>query len=118
MTEDNTKRDWIHDRDHVYAKEHTLESIRLLRDMVLVKPEEVQSVSEGGIHLDAIEPDEQHRGVVLKTGPGIWKLGKVSSLDVQCDETVVFNSFNGWRMKVDGEELLVMRECDILGREV
>lgn len=113
----NGERDWIKDRDVVDAENHALEDVQLLRDIVLIRPDADGKVSPGGIILAAGEFKEQHSGMVMKTGPGVWKNGEVFPLGVVVGEKVYFNSFSGWRMRVGDEDLLVMKESDILGKE-
>ena len=116
--EPNGERDWIKDRDVVDAENHALEDVQLLRDIVLIRPVNTEETSPGGIILTATEFEEQHSGVVMKTGPGVWKNGEVFPVGVVVGEKVYFNSFSGWRMRVGGEDLLVMCEDDILGKAI
>jgi chaperonin GroES len=93
--------------------------IRPLHDRVIVKRLEEEKVSAGGIVIPDSATEKPVRGKVLAVGKGkIMENGDVRPLDVQVDDTVLFGKYAGTEVKVDGEELLVMREEDIMGIEV
>jgi chaperonin GroES len=93
--------------------------IRPLHDRVIVKRLEEEKVSAGGIVIPDSATEKPVRGKVLAIGKGkIMENGDVRPLDVQVDDTVLFGKYAGTEVKVDGEELLVMREEDIMGIEV
>jgi chaperonin GroES len=90
--------------------------IRPLHDRVIVKRLEEEKVSAGGIVIPDSATEKPIRGKVLAVGKGkIMENGDVRPLDVQVDDTVLFGKYAGTEVKVDGEELLVMREEDIMG---
>jgi chaperonin GroES len=93
--------------------------IRPLHDRVIVKRLEEEKMSAGGIVIPDSATEKPVRGKVLAIGKGkIMENGDVRPLDVQVDDTVLFGKYAGTEVKVDGEELLVMREEDIMGIEV
>jgi chaperonin GroES len=93
--------------------------IRPLHDRVIVKRLEEEKMSAGGIVIPDSATEKPVRGKVLAVGKGkIMENGDVRPLDVQVDDTVLFGKYAGTEVKVDGEELLVMREEDIMGIEV
>lgn len=90
--------------------------IRPLHDRVIVKRLEEEKVSAGGIVIPDSATEKPIRGKVLAVGNGkIMENGDVRPLDVKVDDTVLFGKYAGTEVKVDGEELLVMREEDIMG---
>ncbi|MCL1078951.1 co-chaperone GroES [Parashewanella spongiae] len=91
-------------------------NIRPLHDRVIVEPLEVESKSAGGIVLTGSAAEKSSRGKVLATGKGrILENGTVQALDVQVGDVVIFNEGYGVKKeKVDGKEVLIMSEADIL----
>ena len=90
--------------------------IRPLHDRVIVKRLEEERKSPGGIVLPDSATEKPVRGTVLSVGKGkILENGDVRPLDVKNGDTVLFGKYSGTEVKVDGEELLVMREEDIMG---
>jgi len=89
--------------------------LRPLHDRVIVKRMEEERVSAGGIVIPDSATEKPVRGKVLATGNGkILENGQVRGLDVKAGDTVLFGKYSGTEVKVDGEELLVMREDDIM----
>ncbi|SHH96892.1 co-chaperone GroES [Ferrimonas marina] len=90
--------------------------IRPLHDRVIVKRTEVESKSAGGIVLTGSAAEKSTRGEVVAVGKGrILDNGDVQPLDVKIGDTVIFNEGYGVKTeKVDGEEVLIMSESDIL----
>ena len=90
--------------------------IRPLHDRVIVRRQEMESKTAGGIVLTGSAAEKSTRGEVVATGKGrILENGEVKALDVQVGDTVIFNEGYGVKSeKVDGEEMLIMSESDIL----
>ncbi|WMY95038.1 MAG: co-chaperone GroES [Arsenophonus sp.] len=90
--------------------------IRPLHDRVIVKREEVESKSAGGIVLTGTAASKSTRGKVLAIGKGrILENGQTKPLDVKVDDIVIFNDGYGVKTeKIDEEEVLIMSESDIL----
>ncbi|QCI20183.1 co-chaperone GroES [Buchnera aphidicola (Brachycaudus cardui)] len=90
--------------------------IRPLHDRVLVKRQEVESKSAGGIVLTGSAAGKSTRGTVIAIGKGrILDNGNIKPLDVQVGDTVIFNEGYGAKTeKIDNEELLILTESDIL----
>jgi len=90
--------------------------IRPLHDRVIVKRTEVESKSAGGIVLTGSAAEKSTRGEIVAVGNGrILDNGEVKALDVKVGDTVIFNEGYGVKTeKVDGEEVLIMSESDIL----
>ena len=91
-------------------------SIRPLHDRVLVRRNEEEATSAGGIILTDSAKEKPAEGEVLAVGNGkILDGGDVRGLDVKVGDKVLFGKYAGTEVKVDGEELLFMREDDIMG---
>ena len=90
-------------------------NIRPLHDRVIVKRMEEERMSAGGIVIPDSATEKPVRGEVLAVGNGkILENGEKRPLDIQAGDTVLFGKYSGTEVKVDGEELLVMREEDIM----
>ena len=88
--------------------------LRPLHDRVLVKRLDEERVSAGGIVIPDSAAEKPSRGKVIAAGAGkVLDDGKVRPLDVKAGDTILFGKWSGTEVKVDGEELLVMREEDI-----
>jgi chaperonin GroES len=91
-------------------------NIRPLQDRVIVKRMEEETTSSGGIVLPDSATEKPIRGEVLAVGPGkILDSGEKRPLDISVGDTVLFGKYSGTEIKIDDEELLVMREEDIMG---
>ena len=89
--------------------------IRPLHDRVLVRREEEETKSAGGIVLPGSAAEKPSRGEVIAVGNGnINENGDVRPLDVKTGDTVIFGQYAGSTVKVEGEELLIMSEAEIL----
>lgn len=90
--------------------------IRPLQDRVLVKRIEEEEKTKGGIIIPDTAKEKPQMGVVMAVGKGKkTEEGKVLPLDVKKGNKVLFSKYAGTEVKVEGEELLIMREDDILG---
>ncbi|MBM7332316.1 MAG: co-chaperone GroES [Alcanivorax sp.] len=89
--------------------------IRPLHDRVLVRREEEETKTAGGIVLPGSAAEKPSRGEVIAAGNGkIQDNGDVRPLDVKVGDKVIFGQYSGNTVKVDGEELLIMSEAEIL----
>ena len=89
--------------------------IRPLHDRVIVKRLEEERTSPGGIVIPDSATEKPSQGKVIATGKGkILEDGKVRALDVKVGDKILFGKYSGTEVKIDGEELLVMREEDIM----
>ncbi|STX29530.1 molecular chaperone GroES [Legionella beliardensis] len=90
--------------------------IRPLHDRVVVRRLEEERTTAGGIVIPDSATEKPMRGEVVAIGPGKnLENGDVRGLAVKVGETVLFGKYSGTEVKIDGEELVVMREEDILG---
>ena len=91
-------------------------NIRPLQDRVLVRRIDVDEKTAGGIIIPDSAQEKPAEGKVLAVGPGGRdEDGSVHSLDVSKGDRVLFGKFGGTEVKLDGEELLIMKESDIMG---
>ncbi len=90
-------------------------NIRPLHDRVIVEREEEERTSAGGIVIPDTATEKPIRGKVVATGKGkILDDGSVRALDVKKGDKVLFGKYAGTEVRVDGEDLLVMREDDLM----
>ena len=90
-------------------------NIRPLHDRVLVRREEEETKTAGGIVLPGSATEKPSRGEVIAVGKGqITDSGDVRALDVKVGDKVIFGQYAGQAVKIDGEELLMMAEKEIL----
>lgn len=91
-------------------------NIRPLHDRVIVRRMEEERTSPGGIVLPDAATEKPIQGEVLAVGNGkVTESGEIRPLDVKVGDKVLFGKYSGTEVKVDGEEVLVMREEDIMG---
>ncbi|MEQ1801857.1 MAG: co-chaperone GroES [Gammaproteobacteria bacterium] len=89
--------------------------IRPLHDRVIIKRTEEERTSPGGIVIPDSATEKPIKGKVIAVGKGrILEDGKVRPLDLKAGDKVLFGKYSGTEVKVDGEELLVMKEDDIM----
>jgi len=89
--------------------------IRPLHDRVIVKRLEEERVSAGGIVIPDSAAEKPVQGKVVAVGKGkILEDGQVRPLDVKVGDKILFGKYSGTEVKVDGDELVVMREEDVM----
>jgi chaperonin GroES len=90
-------------------------NLRPLHDRVIVKRMEEERTSPGGIVIPDSAAEKPIRGEVIAVGNGkILENGEVRALDVKAGDKVLFGKYSGTEVKVDGNDVLVMREDDIM----
>ena len=89
--------------------------LRPLHDRVIVRRKEEERTSPGGIVIPDTAAEKPVRGEVIAAGNGkILDNGEIRGLDVKVGDQILFGKYSGTEVKVEGEELLVMREDDIM----
>ena len=89
---------------------------RPLHDRVVVRRVEEDTKTAGGIIIPDTAKEKPMQGEVVAVGPGARdEQGKVQPLDVKPGDRVLFGKWSGTEVKIDGEDLLIMKESDILG---
>lgn len=89
-------------------------NIRPLHDRVIIERIE-ERTSAGGIVIPETAGDKPQRGKIVAAGPGKVQDGNLQKPDVKVGDLVLFGKYSGTEVKVDGKDLLVMREEDIMG---
>ena len=93
--------------------------IQPLADRLVVKPIEREEVTKGGIVLPDTAREKPQEGEVLAVGPGrLSDDGKRIDMDVKVGDIVVYTRYGGTEIKVDDEEVMILRESDILAKKV
>ena len=89
---------------------------RPLHDRVVVRRIEEDERTKGGIIITDTAKEKPQQGEIVAVGPGAYdEKGKLQTLDVKPGDRVLFGKWSGTEVKIDGEELLIMKESDILG---
>jgi len=89
---------------------------RPLHDRVLVRRVEAEEKTAGGIIIPDSAKEKPQEGEIVSVGSGVKaEDGKITPLDVKAGDRVLFQKWGGTEVKVDGEDLLIMKESDILG---
>ncbi len=91
-------------------------AFRPLHDRVLVRRVEAEEKTAGGIIIPDTAKEKPQEGEIVSVGTGAKSEdGKVTPLDVKAGDRILFGKWSGTEIKVDGEDLLIMKESDILG---
>jgi len=89
---------------------------RPLHDRVVVRRIEAEAKSAGGIIIPDTAKEKPQEGEVVTVGPGGRdEAGKLVALDLVAGDRVLFGKWSGTEVKIDGEELLIMKESDVMG---
>ena len=89
---------------------------RPLHDRVVVKRVEEEGKTKGGIIIPDTAKEKPMEGEIVAAGPGARnEAGALVALDVKAGDRILFGKWSGTEVKVDGEDLLIMKESDILG---
>jgi chaperonin GroES len=91
-------------------------AFRPLGDRVLVRRVEEEEKTRGGIIIPDTAKEKPQEGEVIAVGPGARdETGKVQPLDVKVGDKILFGKWSGTEVRLDGKDLLIMKESDILG---
>ncbi len=91
-------------------------SFRPLHDRVVVRRVDSEEKTAGGIIIPDTAKEKPSEGVIVSVGPGARDdNGKVAALDVKAGDRVLFGKWSGTEVKLNGEDLLIMKESDIMG---
>ena len=90
-------------------------NIRPLHDRIVVRRTEEEQKTAGGILLPGSAQEKPQQGEIIAVGNGQLSDNGVRPLDVKVGDKVLFGQYAGQTVKVDGEELLIMKESDVLG---
>ena len=89
--------------------------IQPLGDRVVVKPQQAEETTAGGLFIPDTAKEKPMRGTVLAAGPGKTENGTHVEMTVKAGDTVLYGKYAGTELQLDGEDVLIMRESDILG---
>lgn len=90
-------------------------SIKPIGDRVVVQPEAAEEKTSSGLFIPDTAKEKPQRGKVLFVGPGSVQDGKHVDMTVKAGDSVLYGKYSGTEITLDGEEVLIMRENDILG---
>ena len=91
-------------------------AFRPLGDRVLIKRVEEEQKTKGGIIIPDTAKEKPQEGEVVSVGPGARDdNGKIQPLDVKPGDRILFGKWSGTEVKIDGDDLLIMKESDVLG---
>ncbi|HEY5609008.1 MAG TPA: co-chaperone GroES [Alphaproteobacteria bacterium] len=91
-------------------------SFRPLHDRVLIRPLEQDAKTKGGIIIPDTAKEKPVEGKVVAVGPGARdETGKLHPLDIKVGDRVLYGKWSGTEVKVDGEDLLIVKESDVMG---
>jgi chaperonin GroES len=89
---------------------------RPLHDRVVVRRLEGEEKSKGGIIIPDTAKEKPQEGEIIAVGPGARdEAGKLVPLDVKSGDRILFGKWSGTEVKIDGEDLLIMKESDVMG---
>ena len=96
--------------------ENTQMAFRPLGDRVLVKRVEEESKTKGGIIIPDTAKEKPQEGEVVSVGPGARDdKGVVNALELKAGDRILFGKWSGTEVKLEGEDLIIMKESDVLG---
>jgi len=91
-------------------------SFRPLHDRILVRRVESEEKTKGGIIIPDTAKEKPQEGEVIAVGPGARNdAGQIQELDVKAGDRILFGKWSGTEIKINGEDLLIMKESDVMG---
>ena len=91
-------------------------NLKPLHDRVVVKPLEAEEKTAGGIIIPDTAKEKPMKGRVVAAGPGVrGEDGKLQPLDVKTGDEILYGKWSGSEVKLNGDDLLIMKESDIMG---
>jgi chaperonin GroES len=91
-------------------------NFRPLHDRVVVRRIESEEKTKGGIIIPDTAKEKPQEGEIVAVGPGARdETGRINPLDVKVGDRVLFGKWSGTEVKIDGEDLLIMKESDVMG---
>jgi chaperonin GroES len=91
-------------------------SFRPLHDRILVRRVESEEKTKGGIIIPDTAKEKPQEGEVIAVGPGARnEAGQIQPLDVKAGDRILFGKWSGTEIKINGEDLLIMKESDVMG---
>ncbi len=90
-------------------------SIKPLGDRVVVKPQPAEEKTASGLFIPDTAKEKPQKGTVIAAGPGRVENGTKIDMTVKAGDVVLYGKYSGTEIQIDNEDLLIMRETDILG---
>jgi len=91
-------------------------SFRPLHDRILVRRVESEEKTKGGIIIPDTAKEKPQEGEIIAVGPGARnEAGQIQPLDVKVGDRILFGKWSGTEIKINGEDLLIMKESDVMG---
>ena len=91
-------------------------SIKPLEDRIVIKQVEAEQTTASGLVIPDTAKEKPQEGEIMAVGPGARdETGKVQPLDVKAGDRVLFGKWSGTEVRIDGQDLLIMKESDIMG---
>ena len=91
-------------------------SIKPLEDRIVIKQVEAETTTASGLVIPDTAKEKPQEGKVIAVGPGARDdSGKIQALDLKSGDRILFGKWSGSEIKLDGEDLLIMKESDVLG---
>lgn len=87
-----------------------------LSDRVVIKPLDAEEMTSSGLYLPDQAQERPHRGTVVAVGPGLVEDGERVPMQVAVGDEVVYSRYGGTEVTVDGEDLVILRESDVLAK--
>src|SRR5215208_3861888 len=99
-----------------FAGRHLPMKFRPLHDRVVVRRIDAEEKTKGGIIIPDTAKEKPQEGEIIAAGPGARdESGKIVPLDVKAGDRILFGKWSGTEVRIDGEDLLIMKESDIMG---
>ena len=89
--------------------------LKPLADRVVVKPIEQETKTKSGLYIPDTAKEKSHQGEVIAVGPGKMDDGEIIAMTVKVGDIVLYKEYGGDDFKLDGEEVVILKEDDILG---
>ena len=89
--------------------------VKMINDKVLIRPDEVEKITKSGIIIPDVATEKPEIGVVVSVGEGLYKGGNKIPLGVKEGDKILFSSYSGTEITIEGETLIMVREHDIFG---
>jgi chaperonin GroES len=96
------------------TKSATVTKVSPLADRVMVKPLEEAEQMRGGLYIPDTAKEKPQQGEILAVGPGRYEEGKRIPPDVKVGDKVLYGKYSGTEVTVDGDQVLILRESDVL----
>jgi chaperonin GroES len=104
------------EQDHQCLSMEENMAFRPLHDRILVRRVESEEKTKGGIIIPDTAKEKPQEGEVIAVGPGARsEQGQIQPLDVKVGDRILFGKWSGTEIKIDGEDLLIMKESDVMG---